>query len=187
MKRTNVVVIAKFKIYLWNDLDAFCSCSSILISLDDSFNQDLGFRPNPNTGFWWPEIIKYRIFFYRPWRSSNPQVKPFSPETESFRTFRVKWFETLSSQCFVLGLSKNLIPALMLSKIYCFAVRRVQQPGGELSARCRVQARPEHRSLHGEQVGTSVADPDPSDPYDLGLLDPDPIVRGPDPSIIKQI
>ena len=42
------------------------------------------------------------------------------------------------------------------------AVGRVQQPGGELSAGCRVQARPEHRSLHGEQVGTSVADPDPS-------------------------
>jgi hypothetical protein len=71
------------------------------------------------------------------------------------------------------------------------AVRRVQQPGGELFAGCRVQARPEHRSLHGEQVGTSVAVPDPSDPYDfrlldpdpsdpndLGLLDPEPLVRG---------
>jgi hypothetical protein len=67
-----------------------------------------------------------------------------------------------------------------------FAVRRVQQPGGELSSGCRVQARPEHRSLHGEQVGNSVADPDPSDPYDLGLLDPVPLVRGPDPSIIKK-
>ncbi len=66
----------------------------------------------------------------------------------------------------MLRLRKNQIPALMLSKFYWFAVRRVQQPGGELSAGCRVQARPEHRSLHGEQVGTSGADPDPSDPYD---------------------
>ncbi len=38
----------------------------------------------------------------------------------------------------------------------------------------------------------SVADPDPSDPYVLSLLDPDlnPLIRGtdpdPDPSIIKQ-
>jgi hypothetical protein len=40
----------------------------------------------------------------------------------------------------------------------------------------------------------SVADPDSSDPYVLGLMDPDPLVRGtdpasdpdPDPSIIKQ-
>jgi hypothetical protein len=34
----------------------------------------------------------------------------------------------------------------------------------------------------------SVVDPDPDDPYVLGLLDPDPLVRGtdPDPSIIKQ-
>jgi hypothetical protein len=36
---------------------------------------------------------------------------------------------------------------------------------------------------------TSVVDPDPSDPYVLGLLDldPDPLVRGmdPDPSIIQ--
>jgi hypothetical protein len=34
----------------------------------------------------------------------------------------------------------------------------------------------------------SVADPDPSDLYLLGLLDPDPLVRDsdPDPSIIKQ-
>ncbi len=33
-----------------------------------------------------------------------------------------------------------------------------------------------------------VGDPDPSDPYVFGLLDPDPLVRGtdPDPSIIKQ-
>jgi hypothetical protein len=35
---------------------------------------------------------------------------------------------------------------------------------------------------------SSVADPDPSDPYVLGLLDPDPLARGtgPDPSIIKR-
>ncbi len=34
----------------------------------------------------------------------------------------------------------------------------------------------------------SVADPDPSDPYFSGLLDPDPLVRctDPDPYIIKQ-
>ncbi len=35
------------------------------------------------------------------------------------------------------------------------------------------------------KVGTSDEDPDP-DPYLLGLLDPDPLVRGPDHSIIKQ-
>jgi hypothetical protein len=39
---------------------------------------------------------------------------------------------------------------------------------------------------------SSVADPDQPDPHFLGLLDPDPLVRGidpdpaPDPSIIKQ-
>jgi hypothetical protein len=37
---------------------------------------------------------------------------------------------------------------------------------------------------------TSVADPDPLDPYVLGLLDPDLLVRGmdpdPDPFITKQ-
>jgi hypothetical protein len=38
----------------------------------------------------------------------------------------------------------------------------------------------------------SVADPDPPDPHVLGLLDPDPLVRGmdpdpdPEPSIIKK-
>jgi hypothetical protein len=33
-----------------------------------------------------------------------------------------------------------------------------------------------------------VADPDPSDQYVFGLLDPDPLIRGtdPDPFIIKQ-
>jgi hypothetical protein len=40
--------------------------------------------------------------------------------------------------------------------------------------------------LRGQFVGlgTSVADPDPSDPYGLGLLDPDPdpLVRGMDPA-----
>ncbi len=38
---------------------------------------------------------------------------------------------------------------------------------------------------------TSVVDPDPSSPYDLGLLDPDsdPLVRGtdPDPSQAKKV
>jgi hypothetical protein len=46
-------------------------------------------------------------------------------------------------------------------------------------------------SLYG-QCSRQVAEPDP-DPHVLGLLDPDPLVRGmdpdpnPDPSIIKQI
>ncbi len=45
--------------------------------------------------------------------------------------------------------------------------------------------------IHEHYMGkTSVADPDPLDPYVLGLLepDPDPLVRGmnPDPSITKQ-
>ncbi len=39
-------------------------------------------------------------------------------------------------------------------------------------------------------VYTGVADPDPLDPYVLGLLNPDPLVRGMDPdpvhSILKQ-
>ncbi len=43
---------------------------------------------------------------------------------------------------------------------------------------------------HRDTVVTSVADPDPSNPHVLDLLDQDPesLVRGmdPDPSIIKQ-
>ncbi len=41
----------------------------------------------------------------------------------------------------------------------------------------------------GARVAPSVADPDQQDPHVLGLLDPDPVVRGPDkapdPYIIK--
>ncbi len=40
------------------------------------------------------------------------------------------------------------------------------------------------------RINVADPNPDPSDPYVLGLLDPDPLVRGmdsdPDPSIIKQ-
>jgi hypothetical protein len=51
-----------------------------------------------------------------------------------------------------------------------------------------------YKRLQGSIAKYSVADPDPdsdpdpSEPYVLGLLDPDPLVRGmdPDPSITKQ-
>ncbi len=45
-----------------------------------------------------------------------------------------------------------------------------------------------HRSQEFKIVAGSVADPDPEDPYVLGLPDPDPLVRDtdPDPSITSK-
>jgi hypothetical protein len=69
----------------------------------------------------------------------------------------------------------------------------ITRKGGRSKQKERRTVRPgkgNEKKSENDKVFSSVADPDPSDPFVLGLLDPEPLVRGmdpdPAPSIIKQ-